>query len=119
VTAQRIYLWFYFAINVGALGSAITAVLEHKVGFWAAYLLPLCAFFVALAVLVVGRRQYVIRAPQGSVILDFFKAMYIAAKNHWDLDRAKPMYTPTVTWDDHFIEEVKRALVACKVGFCW
>ena len=118
VTASRIYLWFYFAINVGSLGSAITAVLEHKIGFWAAYLLPLCAFLVALGVLVAGRRKYIVRPPQGSILLDFFKAIYIAAKNNWSLEMAKPTYTPTVTWDDHFIEEVKRALVACKVPCC-
>jgi len=118
VTASRIYLWFYFAINVGSLGSGITAVLEHKVGFWAAYLLPLGAFLVALGVLVAGRRKYIVRAPQGSILLDFFKATYIAAKNNWSLEMAKPTYTPTVTWDDHFIEEVKRALVACKVPCC-
>ena len=115
VTAARIYLWFYFAINVGSLGGAITVILEHKVGFWVAYFLPLCAFFVALGVLVLGRRKYRLRPPQGSIIPSFFKALYIAAKNNWNLEMAKPMHTPTVKWDDQFIDEVKRALVACKV----
>ena len=117
VTAQRIYMYFYLAINIGSLGSIITVTLEHKVGFWAAYLLPLCAFVIALGVTLGGRSKYVLRKPQGSVILDSFKAMSIAVKNGWKLDAAKPSRSPDVKWDDQFIEELKRALVACKVSY--
>src|SRR5271154_2532339 len=35
VTAERIYLYFYMAINLGSLGGVGTVMLEHKVGFWA------------------------------------------------------------------------------------
>lgn len=40
------------------------------------------------------------------------------------MDAAKPSYqaaigkSSSLRWDDHFVEEVKRALVACKV-FCF
>jgi dipeptide/tripeptide permease len=115
VTAQRIYMYFYFAINLGSLGSIITTTLEHKVGFWAAYAVPLFAFSVALVVALGGRRMYILRRPQGSIILDSIKAMIIAFKNGWKLDAAKPSRTPGVKWDDQFVEELKRALVACKV----
>jgi len=108
-------MWFYFAINVGSLGSVLTALMEHKVGFWSAYLLPLIAFLVALVVVVLGRRTYILRRPQGSVILDAAKALTIAAKNGWKLDAAKPTHSPNVKWDDQFVNELKRALVACKV----
>jgi dipeptide/tripeptide permease len=63
-------MWFYWAINVGSLGGALTVVLEHKVGFWSSYLLPLIAFFGALVVIIVGRRRYILRKPQGSILLD-------------------------------------------------
>jgi hypothetical protein len=109
-------MYFYFAINLGSLGSIITTTLEHKVGFWAAYSVPLFAFFIALGVALGGRRKYILRKPQGSVILDSIKAMIIAVKNGWKLDAAKPSRTPNVKWDDQFIEELKRALVACKVS---
>ena len=115
VTAQRIYMWFYWAINVGSLGGALTVVLEHKVGFWSSYLLPLIAFFGALVVIIVGRRRYVLRKPQGSILLDCYRAGVIAAKNGWKLDAARPSRSPNVKWDDQFIEEFKRGLVACKV----
>jgi proton-dependent oligopeptide transporter, POT family len=115
VTTERIYMYFYFAINLGSLGSLITATLEHKVGFWAAYTVPLVAFAAALAIVLGGRRKYVLRKPQGSILLDSFKAMSIAVRNKWDLDAAKPARSPGVKWDDQFIEELKRSLVACKV----
>lgn len=117
VTAQRIYMYFYLAINVGSLGSIVTVTLEHKVGFWASYLLPLCAFVIALGVTLGGRSKYILRKPQGSIILDSFKAMSIAVRNGWKLDAAKPSRSPNVKWDDQFIEELKRALVACKVFY--
>jgi len=115
VTAQRIYMWFYWAINVGSLGGVLTVVLEHKVGFWSSYLLPLCAFVVALGVVLFGRRLYILRKPQGSILLDCYKASVIAVKNGWKLDAAKPSRSPNVPWDDQFVEEFKRGLVACKV----
>lgn len=115
VTVQRIYMYFYFAINLGSLGSIITVISEHNLGFWFAYLLPLCAFVVALAVIIGGRHIYILRKPQGSIILDSLKAMRIAAKNGWKLDAAKKSHSPNVKWDDQFIDELKRALVACKV----
>ena len=116
VTTQRIYMYFYFAINVGSLGSILTALMEHKVGFWSAYLLPLITFFFAIFIVIWGKRHYILRKPQGSVILDAAKALIIAAKNGWTLDAAKPARAPHVKWDDQFVNELKRALVACKVA---
>jgi hypothetical protein len=110
-------MWFYWAINLGSLGGILTVLLEHNVGFWSSYLLPLCAFIVALVVILLGRRFYVLRKPQGSIILDCYRASVIASKNGWKLDAAKPSRCPNVKWDDQFIEEFKRGLVACKV-FC-
>ena len=115
VTAQRIYMYFYLAINVGSFAGILTIILEHSVGFWAAYTLPLSAFIVGLLVIILGRRKYVRRKPTGSILLDAFKAMLIGANNGWKLDAAKPANRPTVKWDNQFIDELKRALVACKV----
>lgn len=81
-------------------------------------------FNVGIAILITQRKAYVIRPPQGSIITDAFKAigMMIGARN---MDAPKPSWraangkTKPVPWNDHFIEEVKRALRACKVFvFC-
>jgi len=80
-------------------------------------------FFVALAVIVFGRKHYIVRAPEGSIITNAFRCIWIMVKNRdtnapkssWQEEHGK---TNVVRWDDKFVEEVKRALVACKV-FCF
>jgi dipeptide/tripeptide permease len=108
-------------INVGSISAIATTTLELHVGFWSAYLLPLLMFGVGFFVLVSGRKRYVIKPPQGGVIGNCFKALWIAARNRFDLDAAKPsLQLPghkryTISWDDSFVDELKKSLVACKV----
>ncbi|KAF1832365.1 PTR2-domain-containing protein [Decorospora gaudefroyi] len=121
ITISRIYMIFYWCINVGALSLLATPYIESLVDFWPAFLMCLCVFFIGLLVLVLGRKVYVVRPPQGSVITDAFRVigMMIRGRN---MDAAKPSYraavgksSKKVNWDDHFVDEVKRALVACQV----
>ncbi|KAF4449661.1 POT family proton-dependent oligopeptide transporter [Fusarium albosuccineum] len=120
ITYQRIYMIFYWCINLGALSLMATPFMEKYKGFWTAYLMCFCMFNVGILVLVWRRKTYVNRPPQGSVITDAFKAigLMIAARN---MDAAKPSWreangkTKVVLWNDHFIDELKRALRACKV----
>ncbi|TQB69084.1 hypothetical protein MPDQ_002379 [Monascus purpureus] len=121
LTIQRIYMIFYGCINVGSLSLLATPFMERDVGFWSAYLLCLCMFVIGIIVLVMGRKFYVVRPPQGSVITDAFKALWIMIINR-NLDAPKPSWQEAnggrrtnLPWDDHFIDELKRALVACKV----
>lgn len=107
-------------INVGALSLLATPFMERYEGFWTAYLMCFCMFNVGVAVLILRRKTYVVRPPQGSVITDAFKAigMMITARNS---QAAKPSWreqngkTKPVPWNDHFIDEVNRGLRACKV----
>ena len=121
VTVQRIYMIFYMCINLGSISAIATTTLELKVGFWSAFLLPFLMFCVGFFVLVSGKERYVIKPPQGGVIGHCFKALWIAARNRFDLDKAKPSLQGlgrrkyTITWDDKFVDELKTALVACKV----
>ncbi|KAJ9416331.1 POT family proton-dependent oligopeptide transporter [Fusarium oxysporum] len=119
ITYQRIYMIFYWCINVGALSLLATPFMEKYKGFWTAYLMCFCMFNVGIVTLVLRRKTFVNRPPQGSVITDAFKAlgMMIAARN---TDAAKPSWreangkTKAVPWNDHFVDELKRALRACK-----
>jgi proton-dependent oligopeptide transporter, POT family len=121
VTVQRIYMVFYLCINIGSLSAIVTTELEKNVGFWSAYLLPLLMFVVGFSILLSGRKQYVVRPPKGSVVTNCFRALWIALMNKGNLNSAKPSYQEeygrryATPWDDLFIEELKRALVACKV----
>lgn len=124
ITYQRIYMIFYWCINLGSLSLMATPFMEKYKGFWTAFLMCFIMFNLGITVLVTRRHSFIDRPPQGSVITDAFKAlgMMIAARN---LDAAKPSWreangkTRVVPWNDHFVEELKRALRACKVFiFC-
>ena len=120
VTIQRIFLIFYWSINIGALSLLATPYMERDIGFWSAYLLCLCMFCVGVTVLIFGRKQYVDRPPSGSVVANSFKAVGLMIR-HRKMDAAKPSWlaenrsSKTVPWSDKFVEELKRALIGCKV----
>ncbi|CAD6447301.1 18466f3b-73ad-4fcf-8272-7ef0a4ee24b0 [Sclerotinia trifoliorum] len=120
VTVQRIYLIFYWCINIGALSLLATPYMERDIGFWSAFLLCLCVFLVGFATLLLGRKRYVVRPPKGTVITDAFKVIGTMIK-YRKLDAAKPSYQTangipqSTQWNDQFVEEVKRALIACRV----
>jgi len=121
LTIQRIYMIFYLCINVGSLSAIATTEMELHIGFWAAYLLPLCMFIVGFIAIVVGKKHYVQRPPRGSVIFHAFKAMWIGVTHKFNMDAAKPSCRDefggsyATPWDDQFILEIKRALIACRV----
>lgn len=57
--------------------------------------------------------------PRGSDIPKAFRAVWIGMKQ-WDMDKAKPSYLTqhgysAVPWTDHFVDEIKIALVACRI----
>ncbi|KAF3940810.1 hypothetical protein ABW19_dt0201606 [Dactylella cylindrospora] len=122
LTIQRIYMIFYMSVNIGSLSVIATPYMEFKLpwSFSSAYLLCLCMFLVGFVILVLGRKTYVIQPPKKSIITDAFKALCImikdrskdAPKPSWQADRGRDV---KFAWDDHFVDELKRALVACKV----
>ncbi|KAF2857462.1 PTR2-domain-containing protein [Piedraia hortae CBS 480.64] len=122
ITFQRIYMMFYACINIGCLSLLATPFMEKYCGHWTAYLMCWCMFCIGVGILIFCRNRYVVRPPQGSIITDSFKAIGIMIVNR-NANAAKPSWraahgkTKPVPWNDHFIEELKRALRACKV-FC-
>jgi POT family proton-dependent oligopeptide transporter len=123
ITIQRIYMVFYFCINAGSLSLIATPYMELYTDFWSAYLLCLCVFLIGTLVLVLGRKVYIVRPPEGSIITNAFRVIWMMIKQR-KMDAAKPSYqaglgnNAVLKWDDHFVDEVKRALVACQV-FCF
>ncbi|CAI4597260.1 AIC_G0034240.mRNA.1.CDS.1 [Saccharomyces cerevisiae] len=57
ITLQNVFMFFYFMINVGSLSLMATTELEYHKGFWAAYLLPFCFFWIAVVTLIFGKKQ--------------------------------------------------------------
>ncbi|KJK60844.1 PTR2 like protein [Aspergillus parasiticus SU-1] len=116
VTIQAIYAR---VINLGALSVIPVSWLELKVDFWAAFMLPLCFWTLAMAALLAGRTRYIVRPPNGSIVLKAMRVLWIGMKSGGNLEAARPAFLQKrgvpVPWDDMFVDELKRALVACRV----
>lgn len=117
ITIERIYTYFYMCINIGSLSSILTTILESKVGFWLAYFVPVVIFGAGFGILVSERKSYIDRPPQGSVVLNAFMIIWIAIRNGFELDAAKAGADHGFEgeWSDEFVDEIKIALVSCRV----
>jgi POT family proton-dependent oligopeptide transporter len=132
LTTARLFMYFYLFINVGSLIGQIGMVYAEKyVGFWLSYLLPTIVFLICPFVLIAGKKRYVLIPPSGSVYPSAIKVIGAASKGRWSLnpkvlfgprnwDAAKPSQVegerPSwMKFDDAWVDEVKRAISACKV----
>ncbi|KIW08326.1 uncharacterized protein PV09_01243 [Verruconis gallopava] len=140
VTTARVYNWFYFFINVGALIGQIGMVYaERYVGFYLSFLIPTLVFCTSLPVLFYCKKFYRVRAPEGSVLGPAVKLLLSATKGRWHLnpvatwkhmndgtfwDSVKPSKFDEasrpkwMTFDDAWVDEVARGWAACSV-FLW
>ena len=139
-TSARIYNWFYLFINIGALIGQITmAYTALYVGYWLAFLLPTAMFLLCPIVLFFGKKNYRMRAPQGSVLGPALRLWVFAMKGRWSINpirtaknmrdmsfwenvkpsKIAPEQRPKwMTFDDHWVDEVRRGFKACTV-FLW
>nr|AAA53173.1 similar to S. cerevisiae PTR2 gene, GenBank Accession Number L11994 [Arabidopsis thaliana] len=121
VTTSRAYMIFYWTINVGSLSVLATTSLESTKGFVYAYLLPLCVFVIPLIILAVSKTAFTSTllppVPSLFVLVKcsslLLKTNLISKKlNHLALLLLERYVKDQ--WDDLFIDELKRALRACK-----
>lgn len=126
VTNTRIFLYFYLAINIGSLAGQISMVyVEKYVGFWLAFLIPTGMFLLAPFVLWSQKKKYKLTPPTGSLLQKFLQMFWYARKQskgfkiNWDLARPSRISISErpkwMTYDDAWVDEVRRGLMACKV----
>lgn len=126
VTNTRIFLYFYFCINIGSVCGQIAMVYVEKYhSFWLAFFIPTIFFLISPVVLFFNKKHYKLSPPTGSVLSKFLRMFVFTQKKckpfrlNWDL--AKPSNVPVnqrplwMTYDDAWVDEVKRGLMACKV----
>lgn len=141
LTVERVYLYFYLMINIGALVGQIGMVYAEKyVGYWLAYMLPTALFLLCPIVLIFGKRLYVLRPPTGSVFARSLQLWRFAIMKRWRARKSKSKGAPSLDfWDavkpstlersgeskpkwmnfnDQWVEEVRRGFKACRV-FLW
>ena len=79
---------FYLCINLGCVSPIATTEMEQSTGFWTAYLLCLCVFVLGVAILIAGKRYYVVHPPKGSIIINAFRAMWIGLRNGGNMGKS-------------------------------
>jgi POT family proton-dependent oligopeptide transporter len=123
-TYQKLFNMFYWGINCGSLAAIATVVIEQQVGFWASFLLPTLVFIPCIGIVLAGKKHYVKNPPRGSIFIEVFKIIKLAFKHGLEgckpskLAITNPDLAGSVTWDDIFIDELRRTFRACVV-FCW
>ncbi|KAI0381485.1 POT family protein [Hypomontagnella monticulosa] len=140
VTISIIYMRYYFFINIGSLVGSISMVYAEKyVGFWLSFTLPTILFIFCPLVLLAFKNKYTRRPPTGSVLGKAIGLIVLSMKGRWSInpattlknlrsadffERVKPSNIPAserptwMTFDDHWVDEVRRGLKACAV-FVW
>ncbi|KMP09483.1 peptide transporter PTR2-A [Coccidioides immitis RMSCC 2394] len=109
LTLQYIYNVLYWFTNIAGLSLIASTYLEKAVDFWASYLLRLCSVWISIPLMLFWQKKFVIAC---------------SARERFRLDAAKPAfqaekYGREVEWDDQFVSEMKRGLIACKVMACF
>ncbi|KAI4152941.1 MAG: hypothetical protein L6R39_001722 [Caloplaca ligustica] len=139
MTISRIYMYFYLMINVGALAGQIGMVYAEKYqGFYLSFVLPTIMFLFCPLVMFLMRNKYARRPPTGSVVAKALKLWGLAMKGRWSINPVKtvknlraddfwenvkpshlgPNQPAWMTFDDIWVDEVRRGLKACTV-FLW
>lgn len=140
LTANRVYMYFYLFINVGALiGQLTMSYTEKFVGFWLAWLLPTMMLCLCPLVMLWGRNRYKRTPPQGSVLFKALRVWFYAQRGRWSFNpfatwknlhdgtmwesvkpsNIEPSRRPKwMTFDDAWVDEVRRGFAACAV-FTW
>ncbi|GAB1319782.1 peptide transporter ptr2 [Madurella fahalii] len=121
-TIQFLYNAFYWFTNIASLSSIPATFLEREFDFWTAYLMAVISLIVSLAVLISMKSRLVKVVPHENNLPRAVKVLSTAARNGFKLDHAKTSYQlerhgRSVPWDDSFVDELKRGLVACRVIF--
>ncbi|KAF9185218.1 peptide transporter ptr2 [Haplosporangium sp. Z 767] len=122
ITVERIFRYFYMAINVGGLlGQGITPAVSDY-GYDKAYMIPTIVFVVGIIVFALGKNKYYDRPPSGIVLGKTFRCIVYAfrqrhnrpAGTHW-IQAACPAQGQTQEWDAKFVADLERTYHACKV----
>ncbi|KAJ5813837.1 Major facilitator superfamily domain general substrate transporter [Penicillium pulvis] len=126
LTVQRLFMWFYWVVNVGALSPLITTTVESKVSFWVAYLIPLIVIVLSAIVFISGQKRYIRIPPQGSAIVDACKVLNIVRQEKHFNDALpsaleasgrleKYPFASSPQYTDQYVLDVRRGFRSCRM----
>ncbi|KAI2610539.1 oligopeptide transporter [Hypoxylon sp. NC1633] len=125
LTIQHVFTLFYWMINIASLITLATTSLEKSVGFWAAYLLPLCGLVVSMVPFVLLNGRFTKVPPQGNTLPHAARVLALATRSGFHLTAADPSLqvlshgNQSFPWTSVFVQEIRRGLRACRVVFCF
>ncbi|KAI1316236.1 peptide transporter ptr2 [Mortierella claussenii] len=123
ITVERIFRYFYMAINVGGLlGQGITPAVSDS-GWDLAFMIPAIVFVVGIIVFALGRTRYNDRPPSGSILGKSFRCIVYAFRHrsqrapgtHWMQAAKVREGDAALEWDDKYVDDMERTYSACKV----
>ncbi|KAL4865118.1 hypothetical protein BDV12DRAFT_200401 [Aspergillus spectabilis] len=126
LTVERMFLWFYWAVNIGALSPLITVNVETHVSFWLAYLIPLIVIVIVAFLFLCSNKLFLKTKPQGSPIVDAARTVHIAIAEG-SFEKAKPSvlreqgrleryaFASRADYTDYSVDKVRSGVTACKL----
>ncbi|XP_038060134.1 solute carrier family 15 member 4-like [Patiria miniata] len=76
---KSFFNWFYWFINVGsAIAFSAVVYVQQQIGFDVGYAIPAVSIVVAISMLMIGKRWYRMKPPQGSVFTTVAKIIWEA-----------------------------------------
>ncbi|KAF2165996.1 hypothetical protein M409DRAFT_66905 [Zasmidium cellare ATCC 36951] len=131
-STERVMLWFYLLINIGAFMSTATSYSAKYVGWWLAFLLPLILYIPLPLLLWWLKPRLNLHKPAGSDLPNAIRVLsrclggggiFRIGRHGW-WEAAKPSVIaakggkPETRYNDQFVEDVKRATQATGM-FCF
>lgn len=126
------FSWYYWGINIGALSTVITTIIEKYHSFWLAYLISSTVFLGSILILFIGRQHFVRVPSHGSLLIRAWDVVMKAVRTQFKSGRQKE----NVHWLDYakcvqqvnssdntensadvnaFIDDLKQAIRVCHV----
>ncbi|WEJ96819.1 peptide transporter ptr2 [Yamadazyma tenuis] len=133
-TLERMTLFFYWCINIGAFFQLATSYCARDVGYWLAFFVPIIMYLVLPLVLFFVGPRLIKEEVQGSVMTEFVKILRVSYQRGWIArlksgefwEWAKPTNmvargvttyrkTKAITWTDQWVLDIKQTINACKI----
>lgn len=133
---ERISLYYYWIINVGAFFLVATTYCARRIGYWLAFLVPTIMYVFLPVILFYLKPRLVEDAPSKSGLSICWRVLRVTFSRGWFRryregslwEYAKPSNmlargetmskhdnNKVVTWDDQWVIDIRRTLQSCKI----
>lgn len=82
-TLERITLYFYWSINIGAFFQLATSYIERRIGFWFAFFIPIIIYLILPVVFWYLKTVVIDTPPEGSVLTNASKIIRVSYRRGW------------------------------------